>query len=104
MAGQPVKKAVQVTELEAKIAEVCELFRECMPEHYNERTPQELSRDPVGTAWKSAERAIDNADDFLGDLGGMLREKAGITLEEVEARIAEPRQEPAEAETVPAGD
>ena len=103
MAGQPIKKAVQIAELEAKITEVCELFRECMPEHYNERTPQELSRDPLGTAWKSAERAIDNADDFVGDLGMMLREKAGITVEQAKARITEPEEAPASAEAAPTG-
>ena len=103
MAGQPIKKAVQVTVLEEKMAEVCELLRDCMPEHYNERTRQELARDPVGTAWVNAGRAIDNADDFVGDLGMMLREKAGITLEEARARIAEPEEEAASAEAVPTG-
>ncbi len=106
MAGQPIKKAVQITALEAKMAEVCELLRKCMPDHYVERTPQELSRDPLGTAWVNAARAIENGDDFLGDLGFLLREKAGITLEEAEAAITKPRDEPAmaaTAETVPTG-
>ena len=85
MAGQPIKKAVQVTELEAKIAEACELLRDCMPDQYVERTSQELSRDPLGTAWRNAVKAMDNADDFLGDLGFLLREKAGLSLEEAEA-------------------
>ena len=85
MAGQPIKKAVQVTELETKIAEACELLRDCMPDQYAERTSRELSRDPLGTAWRSAVKAMDNADDFLGDLGFLLREKAGMTLEEAEA-------------------
>ena len=103
MAGQPIKKAVQVTALEQKMTEVCEHLRKYMPDHYSERTPQELSRDPLGTAWGNAARAIDNADDFVGDLGFLLREKAGITLEEAEARIAESKETPATAEAAPTG-
>ncbi len=110
MAGRPMRKAKQVTALEAKMVEVrelvdevCELFDGYMPDHYNDRTPTELSRDPRGKAWVDASEAIDNATDLLGDLGHMLREKAGITLEEAKAGIAESQEEPARAETVPTG-
>ena len=110
MAGRPMRKAKQVTALEAKMVEVrelmdevCELFDGYMPDHYNDRTPTELSRDPRGKAWVDALRAIENASDFLGDLGMILREKAGITLEEAEAAIATSQEEPARAETVAAG-
>ncbi len=110
MAGQPMRKAKQVTALEAKMVEVrelmdevCELFDGYMPDHYNDRTPTELSRDPRGKAWMNASEAIDNASDRLEYLGVILREKAGITLEEAKAAIATSQEEPARAETVATG-
>ena len=110
MAGRPMRKAKQVTALEAKMDEVrelmdevCELFDGHMPDHYHDRTPTELSRDPRGKAWVDASEAIDNASDLLGDLGVMLREKAGITLEEAKAAIAASEEESASAEAVPTG-
>ena len=102
MAGQPLKKAVQITALEQNITEAYEVFRGFIPDQYAERTPLEIAGDPVGTAWVNALRAIENAEDFLGDLGELLREKAGLTLEEAKARITEPEEAPAEAEAVPA--
>jgi hypothetical protein len=110
MAGRPMRKAEQVTALEDKMCElrelmdeVCELFDDHMPDHYNDRTPTELSRDPRGKAWVDASEAIDHASDLVGDLGDILREKAGITLEEAKAAIAEQRGRPARAETVATG-
>ena len=102
MAGRPVRKAVQVTVLEKDITEACKVFRSLMPSQYAELTPLEIAGNPVGTAWVNALRAIENAEDFLGDLGELLREKAGLTLEEAKARITEPKEAPAEAEAVPA--
>ncbi len=108
MAGRPMRKAKQVTALEDKMCElrelmdeVCELFDGYMPDHYHDRTPTELSRDPRGKAWVDASKAIDNATDFVGDLGDILREKAGITLEEAKAGIATSQEESAKAETAP---
>ncbi len=110
MAGRPMRKAKQVTALEAKMAEARELMDEVaglmddyMPDHYNDRTTAELSRDPRGKAWVDASEAIDHASDLVEDLGDILREKAGITLEEAKAAIAEQRGKPARAETVATG-
>ncbi len=108
MAGRPMRKAKQVTALEAKMAElrelmdeVCELFDGYMPDHYNDRTSTELSNDPRGRAWMDASEAIEHTSDLVGDLGDILREKAGITLEEAKAGIATSQEEPAKAETAP---
>ncbi len=105
-----MRKAKQVTALKEKMDdvralmdEVSELMDDHMPDHYNDRTPTELSRDPRGKAWVDASEAIDHASDLLGDLGVMLREKAGITLEEAKAGIAEQQEEPAKAETAATG-
>ena len=110
MAGRPMRKAKQVTALEDKMAklcelmgEVCEQFDDYMPDHYHDRTEAELSRDPLGKAWVAASKAVDHADDLVGDLGVMLREKAGVTLEDARAAIAESQEEPAKAETVATG-
>ena len=110
MAGRPMRKAKQVTALEAKMVEVrelmdevCELFDGYMPDHYYDRTPAELSNDPRGKAWVDAFEAIDNASDLVGDLGDILREKAGVTLEDTKAAIAEQQDNPARAEAVPTG-
>ena len=51
----------------------------------------------------NASEAIDNASDRLEYLGVILREKAGITLEEAKAAIATSQEEPARAETVATG-
>jgi len=104
MAGQPIKKAVQITALEQRMAGVTDRLRDRMPARYAERSPQSMARDPLGTAWREAMLAVENADDFVGDLGELLREKAGLSLEEARARIAESKEAPASAETVPAGD
>ncbi len=110
MAGRPMRKAKQITALEAKMAEVCELmaevcelFEDYMPDQYNNRTRKDLSEDPLGKAWKDALDKICDAEDFLGDLGVMLREKADITLEQAKAGIVEPEEEPTKAETAPTG-
>ncbi len=110
MAGQPIKKARKMTALEQRMCElrelmdhVAELMDEYMPDHYHDRTTAELSRDPCGKAWVDASEAIDNASDLVGDLGDILREKAGVTLEEAKAAIAEQQEEPARAETVATG-
>ena len=110
MAGRPIEKAKKVTALERKMTElrelmdeVCELFDDYMPDHYNDRTPTELSRDPRGKAWVGASEAIDHASDLVGDLGDILRKKAGITLEEAKAAISESQKERARAEAAPTG-
>ena len=110
MAGRPMRKAKQITALEAKMAEVCErmaevceLFDGYMPDHYNDRTPTELSNDPRGQAWVDASEAIDNASDLLGDLGDILREKAGTILEETKSAIAESQEEPTRVASVSTG-
>ncbi len=110
MAGRPMRKAKKVMALKEKMDdvralmdEVSELMDDHMPDHYNDRTPTELSRDPRGKAWVDASEAIDHASDLVGDLGNILREKAGITLEEAKAAIAEQRGRPARAETVATG-
>ena len=95
--------AKKVTALEEKMAEVSELANDYMPDQYNNRTRKDLSEDPLGKAWKDALDKICDAEDFLGDLGVMLREKADITLEQAKAGIAEPEEEPARVETVPTG-
>ncbi len=92
-----------MTEVCELMDEVRDLMAEHMPDQYHERTPRELSRDPLGKAWVDASKAVDNASDFLGDLGDMLREKAGITLEEAKAGIAKTQEEPASAEAVRTG-
>ena len=102
MAGQPMKKAVEITALEQRMAGVTDRLRDRMPARYAERSPQSMARDPLGTAWREAMLAVENAQDLLGGLGIMLREKAGLTLEEAKARITEPKEAPAEAEAVPA--
>jgi len=103
MAGRPIRMAKKVTALEEKMAEVSELANDYMPDQYNNRTRKDLSEDPLGKAWKDALDKICDAEDFLGDLGVMLREKADITLEHAKAGIAEPEEEPARVETVPTG-
>ena len=103
MAGRPIRMAKKVTALEEKMAEVSELANDYMPDPYNNRTRKDLSEDPLGKAWKDALDKICDAEDFLGDLGVMLREKADITLEHAKAGIAEPEEEPARVETVPTG-
>ncbi len=103
MAGRPIGKAKKVTALEEKMAEVCELANHYMPAHYNNRTRKDLSDDPLGRAWKDALDKICDAEDFLGDLGHILREKAGITLEEARAAISESQKERARAEAAPTG-
>ncbi len=99
-----MKKAVEITALEQRMAGVTDRLRDRMPARYAERSPQSMARDPLGTAWREAMLAVENADDFVGDLGELLREKAGLSLEEARARIAESKEAPASAETVPAGD
>ncbi len=103
MAGRPIRMAKKVTALEEKMAEVSELANDYMPDQYNNRTRKDLSEDPLGKAWKDALDKICDADDFLGDLGVMLREKAGITLDQAKAGIAEAEEEPTRAETVATG-
>ncbi len=103
MAGRPIRMAKKVTALEEKMAEVSELANDYMPDQYNNRTRKDLSEDPLGKAWKDALDKICDADDFLGDLGVMLREKAGITLDQAKAGIGEPEEEPTRAETAPTG-
>ena len=103
MAGQPMKKAVQITALEQRMAGVTDRLRDRMPARYAERSPQSMARDPLGTAWREAMLAVENADDFVGDLGELLREKAGLSLEEARARIAESKEAPATAEAAPTG-
>ena len=103
MAGRPIRMAKKVTALEEKMAEVSELANDYMPDQYNNRTRTDLSEDPLGKAWKDALDKICDAEDFLGDLGLMLREKAGITLEQAKAGIAELEEDPARVETAPTG-
>ncbi len=103
MAGRPIRMAKQVTALEQKMAEVSELANDYMPDQYNNRTRKDLSEDPLGKAWKDALDKICDAEDFLGDLGVMLREKAGITPEDAKAGVAEPEVEPPRVEIAPTG-
>ena len=103
MAGRPIRMAKKVTALEEKMAEVSELANDYMPDQYNNRTRKDLSEDPLGKAWKDALDKICDAEEFLGDLGVMLREKAGITLEDAKAGVAEPEEEPTRVEIAPTG-
>ncbi|MCH8858017.1 MAG: hypothetical protein IID54_00395 [Proteobacteria bacterium] len=103
MAGRPIRMAKKVTALEEKMVEVSELANDYMPDQYNNRTRKDLSEDPLGKAWKDALDKIGDAEDFLGDLGVMLREKADITLEQAKAGIAEAEEEPTRVETAPTG-
>ena len=41
-----------MTALEEKMAEICELMDDYMPDQYKDRTIEELSRDPLGKAWR----------------------------------------------------
>ena len=99
MAGRPVKMAEKVTALEAKMNEVYKLLLEYTPSQYVDRPPT----DELGEAWRNALDEIREADHTLSELGDMLRDKAGTTLEQTRARIAELQRQSAQAEPIAAG-
>lgn len=94
MAGRPTKKAEKITALEAQMTEVCKDFLEYLPEQYSNQRPS----DPLGQAWNDTMNAISNAEDRLEDLGEMLRDKAGVTWEEVKETLTKSQQGSAKAE------
>ena len=93
--------AVQVTALEAKLAEFVRLFVGCIPDQCVPReSPEERPNYPLGLAWHDTANALAEAEDQIENLGDLIRGKAGITLEEARAAIAESQEQPATAELV----
>ncbi len=91
-----MKMAEKITALEAKMNEVYKLLLEYMPDLYSNQRPT----DELGEAWRNALDEIREADHTLSELGDMLRDKAGTTLEQTKARIAELQGQSAPAEPV----
>lgn len=90
--------AVQVTALEAKLAEFVRLFVGCIPVECVPRvSPEERPNDPLGRAWHDTMNALAEAEDQIENLGELIRESVGITLEEARAAIVD-----AETDAVPA--
>ena len=93
--------AVQVTALEAKLAEFVRLFVGCIPDQCVPReSPEERPNYPLGLAWHDTANALAEAEDQIENLGDLIRGKAGITLGEARAAIAESQEQPATAELV----
>ena len=69
--------AEKITALEAKLNDVYRLMLEYAPSHYVDRPPT----DELGEAWSNAMDEIREADHNLAELGDLLRDKAGTTLE-----------------------